>query len=207
MSPRSTNRFAGGVLVLALLLSGCAGTPPLVDVSDGTKARAVDASTQRMFARALDAMAKEDWATAEKSLLAVTNAMPELSSPWTNLGIVYLRTGRTAEAASVLGIAVDHDPSDCPPRLVLAELAERARDYQKAREHYLACLEKEPDNRVALVNLGIVQEIYLGDLPDALQRYEHYRDVEPGDEARVAAWIADLSRRVDPQVVSAEGVR
>jgi len=43
-------------------------------------------------------------------------------------------------------------------------------------------------------NLGILCEIYMRDLPCALEQYEHYLELIPDDKT-MNIWVSDVSRR------------
>ena len=50
--------------------------------------------------------------------------------------------------------------------------------------------------REAYLNLGILYELYLGRLDDALQAYQKYQALSESADQRVAGWVSDLERRL-----------
>ncbi len=47
----------------------------------------------------------------------------------------------------------------------------------------------------AILNLGILQDLYLGDSKQALLLYERYLSLTPSGDTTVAKWVADLKNR------------
>ena len=49
------------------------------------------------------------------------------------------------------------------------------------------------------LNLGILYEVYLGKLPQALEAYREYQELQASvgaEDARVKGWVIDLERRL-----------
>ena len=52
-----------------------------------------------------------------------------------------------------------------------------------------------PEYALAHYNLGVLNELYLQRLDEALRHFENYQSLV-GEDEQVAKWIADLTRRV-----------
>ncbi|UCE89659.1 MAG: tetratricopeptide repeat protein, partial [Pseudomonadota bacterium] len=68
-------------------------------------------------------------------------------------------------------------------------------DFKKAQDAYRQALKIEPDYALAHRNLGILYDLYMGDLSRALKHYERYQALTGGDDRQVDKWIVDLKRR------------
>ena len=88
------------------------------------------------------------------------------------------------------------NPNNCAAYMDLGVLARRAGDFSAAEANYLACTQHEPAFRDAYLNLGILYELYLGRLDDALKAYQTYQSLSASADLKVAAWVADLERRL-----------
>ena len=75
-------------------------------------------------------------------------------------------------------------------------LSRRAGDFLTAEANYLACTQRVPNFREAYLNLGILYELYLGRLDDALKAYQTYQTLSENPDMRVAGWVSDLERRI-----------
>ncbi|MGD8818404.1 MAG: tetratricopeptide repeat protein, partial [Acidobacteriota bacterium] len=65
-----------------------------------------------------------------------------------------------------------------------------------AESLYQTCIELQPDFKDAYLNLGILYELYLGKLPEALQYYRAYQSMLDEPDRRVQGWVMDLERRL-----------
>ncbi len=67
-------------------------------------------------------------------------------------------------------------------------------EFKKAEEDYKRSIALKPDFRDAVLNLGILYELYLGKFADALKNYREYVKLG-GDRKDVLSWIEMLEKR------------
>lgn len=157
---------------------------------------AVAGRNAELFARATELLQQSRWTQAETLLLTLTADQPELSGPWVNLAQVYVAQGREGDATAALEQAVLANPANCAARTDLGVLLRRQGDFAGAEAHYLACLDYQPEYRAAYLNLGILYDLYLGRLADALHAYRQYQTLAAEPDRRVNVWVVDLERRI-----------
>jgi tetratricopeptide (TPR) repeat protein len=160
-----------------------------------TSSRRVSARTGVIFQQATEALESEDYELAETLLLEFIELEPEFSSPYTNLGILYLKTSRAEAALTLFRKAIELKPDDCIPLVQIGIVERQRRSFELAEKSYLACIANDPNYATAYLNLGILYELYQGRLPDALSAYQTYLTLAPSKQ--VASWVIDLSRRVE----------
>jgi Flp pilus assembly protein TadD len=71
----------------------------------------------------------------------------------------------------------------------------QAGQFDKARQAYEKAIALDANYTPAILNLGILQDLYLGDSKQALALYERYLALTPSGDATVAKWVADLKNR------------
>jgi len=205
-----SNPFTREKLVLALviaLLQACAsggardrdpesGGDPLPVQEGVIVAPEVQGENARAFARATDALRSGRVTEAEGLLVQITEDQPELAGPWINLAEVYVVQGRESDARKALARAVAANPVSCAARTELGVLLRRQGEFAEAEAQYRACLDAAPDYRAAYLNLGILYELYLGRLEEALEAYRQYQFLAAEPDRRVAGWVMDLERRL-----------
>lgn len=148
------------------------------------------------FATATEALRAGRLTEAEGLLLQITDEQPELAGPWINLAEVFIAQGREDAARQALDKAIEANPANCAARTELGVMLRREGDFSGAESHYRACLQAAPDYRDAYLNLGILYELYLGRLDDALAAYRRYQLLASEPDRRVAGWVMDLERRL-----------
>lgn len=131
-------------------------------------------------------------------LLKMTEKMPSLAAVHIDLGIAYARTGDLDRAEASLNKALQSDPKQPAAYNELGMVQRRRAEFAKARANYEAALAQSADFQYAHKNLAILCDLYLGDYTCAMEHYEAYSRIVPGD-AEVVKWIADLRNRARKQ--------
>lgn len=189
--------------LLALVAAGCASVAPPPPAAPAAVAEApVSADVQQAFDNAVRALAAGQVAQAESGFRALTVSNPELGGPHADLGLIYRQTGRLPEAVAALEQAVRASPKQ-PLYLNQLGLAYRQQgQFDQAREAYERALELAPDYAAAMLNLAILNDLYLGDGRRALALYERYLELSPQGDAQVSKWVLDLRNRKPQQLAS-----
>ncbi|HEY7885897.1 MAG TPA: tetratricopeptide repeat protein, partial [Cellvibrionaceae bacterium] len=184
---RFTKPFSAAAL-LALLLSGCAGSPPQ-QASEDTDTGAfnavlpageptpnpytrgphprVNADTRRQFESAKQAMHRGDWPQAEQLLNAITESQPNLSGAWLNLGIVWRKLGQDDKARAAFEQSTVANPNHIAAYNHLGLLLREQGDFAGAEAAYSQALAVWPFDVSTHRNLGILYDLYLGQWPQA----------------------------------------
>lgn len=187
-----------GVSLLAVL-AGCA-TPGARDAVPGkaSKVKAeqpVAPEIRRPYDRALAALQAGNHKEAETVLLELTRKYPDLSGPFANLGIVYQRTGRSAEAVAMFKKAIAINPEQPAYYNQLGIVHRGAGRFAEAQRAYTNALEVDANYPLAHLNLAILYDLYLGEPGKAMTHYRRYGELYPADRQQVEKWIVDLQQR------------
>jgi tetratricopeptide (TPR) repeat protein len=149
-----------------------------------------------LFDRATAMLREGNDAAAEVLFLELTESQPELAGPWTNLAHIYVGRGDQEEARRHLERALTANPNNCEALILMGVLARKNGLFSEAEEAYMQCTAAQPFFADAYLNLGILYELYMGRLGEALAAYNEYQSLIAEPDMKVAGWVMDLERRV-----------
>jgi len=205
----SSADWALPVLLCTALFAGCASAPPpqaaTATTATATTAAAsppaLDAATQQRLADAQGALRQGRTADAERAFTSLAQSSPELAGPHAALGLLHRQAGRIPESVAEFEQAVRYAPRQPVYFNELGLSLRMQGQFAAARAAYDKAIALSPQYGAAVLNLGILNDLYLGDEQRALELYEQYLALVPGGDPMVAKWVADLKRRV-PQTVA-----
>ena len=196
----SLNRFYRigrmAILLLTVIGTGCSQVPVSAPDQQPTVGQnnAIPRQVMQTYRDALRYMSKGKYDKAEPLLVDLTKNRPDLSGPFANLGIVYARSERYADAEQSFRQAISISPGDAELYNHLGVLLRHEGKFVEAQSVYQQGLKVQPDNRHLLRNLGILYDLYLGAPHAALTQYEAYQKIA-ADDKQVNGWIVDLKRQ------------
>jgi len=225
---RSVEHRAAWEVLACMALAACATTPepgaatgvkaPQAVVASAAPASApesapvkavepevvVTPAAQRAFDDARRLMRAGRTDDAERAFLALTKSDPDLAGPHANLGVIYRDHGNRFEpAVAELERAVKLSPRQAAFHNELGVAYRQAGQFDKARQAYEQALALDANFAPAVLNLGILSDLYLGDGARALTLYERYLALTPQGDAAVAKWVVDLKNRKPSPVAAA----
>jgi len=170
-----------------------ASAPPSVTAAPADVA--VSPDSQRAFDDAARVLRGGNPADAERRFRSLAQAHPELPGPHANLGLIQRQAGKLPEAVAELETAVKLSPRQPVYWNQLGVTYRQAGQFAKAREAYEKAIGLDPGYSAAVLNLGILHDLYLNDGARALELYGRYLLLQPSGDATVTKWVADLKNR------------
>lgn len=152
-------------------------------------------AVEEKFNRSVVLLKEEKYDDAIALLEEVIAVEKRVAAPYVNLGMAYNLKGDEEQAEKNLMNAVNIELDHPVANNQLGLLYRKQGRFDDARKAYTNALTRYPDYLPVIKNLGILCELYIRDLPCALEQYEHYQSLKPDDKT-MTNWIADLSRRV-----------
>src|SRR5262245_53065199 len=174
-------------------------SPVAVAPKDAEPEVPVDPRAQAAFDTARRAMRAGRNDDAERQLKALAASNPELGGVHANLGLLYRQAGKLPESASALEKAVQASPRQAVFHNQLGITYRLQGQFTKARDEYEKAIALDATYASPVLNLGILNDLYLQDRKRALALYDQYLALSGGDAA-VTKWVADLKNRKDDHV-------
>jgi Tfp pilus assembly protein PilF len=185
---------SGFVLALTVFLSACQISPSKPEKKDAVQE--VPAAAQSLFDSAVAAQRDQRWGQAEAQFKQLTEKYPQLSGPHLNLALLYAQTQKPELAESEFKRALQINPNNIAAYNQYAIWLRGQGRMQEAEATYQQALAHAPDNADTHLNLGILYDMYMGRLPQALEQYQRYLELNDDEKSPVKGWVVDLQRRL-----------
>lgn len=194
----STSPGKGGGEKADAPAAAVSATTGSVASADPYLAQKVDVSgaVQQRFDAGLKLIEAKDWTRAAAHFEALHKDEPKLSGPLVNLALIARAQNDHAKAQSLLKQAIALNRLNWDAYLLLALDYRETGDFKAAAAVYDDALRLWPDNEQVHLNAGILRDLYLGELPQALTHYQRYLALHGAEDKWVKAWAADVERRI-----------
>jgi tetratricopeptide (TPR) repeat protein len=149
----------------------------------------------QQYAQALQLMKAGRGTDAELEFKQLAVAYPQLSGPQVNLGILYLKDSRLADAEAALKSALQINAANAAAANELGIVERRLGKFSDAELAYQSAIAAEPNYADAHLNLGVLYDLYLAQPQKALEQFERYIEIK-GDTKPVSGWVVELRKRV-----------
>ena len=184
------------LMIVLLLLAGCAGTPESV-VQEAPQQQA-GSETEVDMSAAIAALNEGKPLIAEALLRGLAQRHPQAGMPWVNIGLIHFRRGEWDRAQQAAEKALALQPEINEADYLLGLVAHQRRDAPLALKHYQASLAKEQQHANSHYNLALLYDTYYQDLKKALFHYHRYLELIDGEDEATRSWVRELEGQLTP---------
>lgn len=185
-------------LIVLAALGGCAGVPRETppggnDIVEPTTAAVADQEIA-LFQHALASLNGADLDRAAAEFNALTKSRPGLAGPWVNLALVDIKKNDLPAAEQNITRALAQNPRMPQAYNVLGFIEVAKGNMAAAVTHYRKAIALKGDYALAYFNMALLHDIYLHDIPTAVQNYKRYLELTGNQDKKTADWLAELER-------------
>jgi len=156
----------------------------------------VPAAAQTLFDSAIAAQREQHWEQAEQQLKQLCEKYPQLSGPHLNLALLYTQTQKPQLAEAEFKQALQINSNNIAAYDQYGIWLRGQARLSEAEAIYLQALQRAPDHADTHLDLGILYDLYMGKLPQALEQYQRYLELANDEKSPVHGWVVDLQRRL-----------
>lgn len=189
-------------ITLMMLLSGCGfwNAKPQLQDSQAELAPISDELT-KAYNQGLALLQKEQFIEAEEHWQKTAAQWSEFPGVWSNLAITLWHLEQYQPALESAEKALMLDEEFCPVQSVQGLLLRELGQFEEAIAAYEKALLCDPENPDVPLNLGILYDLYLQNLAQALVYYEQAQSLQESEDPTLAMWVEDLKNRQPAQLV------
>ena len=159
-------------------------------------ATAIPSGAKRDYDAALVFIDNKDWSKAIAQLQKIVVQYPELQGAGVALAWAYWQSGDKATAAPKLQSLIDANKlTRADAYNYLAIINREQGKFANAEALYKKAINQWPNDPVLHENLGVLYELYLGRLDDALLAYRQAQEIKGGVDKKLKGWIKVLARK------------
>jgi tetratricopeptide (TPR) repeat protein len=188
------------LLLVILFMAGCSSvktqdaTP--ATPTDGKVAAAAPSAAEleiELYTQALRYISQNQLDEAESALRGITEKRPELAGPWANLGLIKIKQNQFDKAEEHLNKALQRNPKLAQAYNLLGFIESKRTHISKAKDLYEKAIANKDDYALAHYNVALIYDIYLRDIPKAVEHYKRYLELTNFEDKRTADWLKELS--------------
>jgi len=192
--PSSDSQGKNSDTVNANSNSSVDSTVSVVDPMADIQINAEIKSTYKQVAQ-LDKLKK--YVQAIKLLDGVQLKYPQLSGPDYQKARIYFSQKKFDLAIKSVDLSLANNSRNYYSLNLKGVILREQGKFDEAREMYFLAIEAYPAYPASHLNLGVLADIYLRDLPLALLQYREYMKLTSNQDKKVANWVLELERRIN----------
>jgi len=181
------------IVLLFITLAACSHNPSLEKQKETQASDNTAVSLElALYKKAVLTLNNKQLDQAETLFLKMSKVQPDMAGSWANLALIRLKKNDLNGAKEYIGIALDKNPN-MPQALNLAgNIALRENRLNNAKTYFELAIKNKSNYALAHYNLALIYDIYLQDIPLAVQHYELYLQYSTQPDKSTEKWIKGL---------------
>lgn len=189
------NWLASAVIMAVIcMINGCA-TPGGGSSKGAAGVETLTPSQSERYQQALSKLEETRPKEAEKLLENLVRERTDVAELWINLAISQYQQNKWQAAENTVNQILVSFPRVAQAHNLAGLLAVEKGEFKQAEQHYVRALKISPSYTNALYNMALLQDVYLRNIPSAVDYYNRYLALAKDDEA-TKAWANNLSQRL-----------
>lgn len=165
------------------------GVDPMADIQ-------INAEIKKAYKDVASLNKAKKYSVAINLLDGIQKKYPQLSGPDYQKARIYLNQGKLRQALESVELSLKNNQRNYFSLNLKGIILKESGQFEQSKEVYLEAIKVYPPHPNSHLNLGVLADIYMGELPLALIQYREYMRLVDNKDKTVANWILELERRV-----------
>lgn len=171
------------------LKSSFQGVDPMKDIQ-------IDDEIKKAYKKVASLNKSKNYKVAITLLEDVQKKYPQLSGPDYQKARIYFNQGKMEQALAAVDQSLKNNQRNYYSLNLKGIILRELGRFEESRGIYLAAIDVYPPYPNSHLNLGVLADIYMGELPFALIQYKEYMKLVENKDKKVANWIIEIERRI-----------
>lgn len=188
--------------LLLLFSAGCTTTQPTTQEPNNKRDELSTKSTKielSVYTKALIALNNNELDKAQKLFTKMSQLQPDIAESWANLALISVKKSQYQEAQNFVKMTLQKKPKMVEALNLMASLEQRKGNIIAAKSLYQEALTYNPNYSLAHYNLALIYDMYLQDIPNAINHYQLYLKNTKNKDKQTSEWLAGLQATMENQ--------
>jgi len=182
-------------LIMFLTLGACSNQPANTTANNTLKAQS-SAQELVLYKEAIVALNNNDLVKAETLFTQMSTLQPNIAGPWANLALINIKNNNLVKAEQQVKVALKKNPKMAQALNLSGHIAAKKGQINLAKSYYQQALINKPDYALAHYNLALLYDIYLQNIPKAIDHYQQYLSHNLKTDKVTESWLKGLKATV-----------
>jgi tetratricopeptide (TPR) repeat protein len=201
MSSMYYTKLAISSLLLLSIFSCSTGQSPTQETAkkadiQSTKSTKIELS---VYTNALIALNNNELDKAQRLFTKMSKLQPDIAGSWANLALISVKKEQYKNAEKLIKTALQKNPKMVQALNLMASLEQRKGNIINAKELYQEALTYNPKYALAHYNIALIYDIYLQDIPKAINHYQLYLLNSKNKDVQTSQWLEGLQANIGNQ--------
>lgn len=180
-----------------LIMSGCSLFATKPKLQDGAMdySQPIPEALTEAYNQGLILLKKEQFAEAQTHWQNTAEQWPQYPGVWSNLALSQWHLEQYQQGLASSEKALELNAEFCPAKKIQALLQKENGQFETAIRNYEQAAICAPEDADIPYNIGIIYDLYLQDLSQALVYYSQAQELLSEENETLAMWITDLTNR------------
>jgi len=165
------------------------GPDPMADIQ-------INSEIKKAYGKVASLDSAKKYSEALAILSNIQTKYPQLSGPDYQMARIYFSQKKLKEALVSVNASLKNNQRNYYSLNLKGVILREQGDFDGAKNSYLKAIEIYPPYANSHLNLGVLADIYLRDLPLALIQYREYMRLTKNQDKKVANWVLEIERRI-----------
>ncbi len=165
------------------------GVDPMGDIQ-------INAEIKKVYKEVAKLNQSKKYTVAINLLDGMQKKYPQLSGPDYQKARIYLNQGKLQRALESIELSLKNNQRNYYSLNLKGIILKESGQFEQSKKVYLNAIKVYPPYPNSHLNLGVLADIYMGDLSLALVQYREYMRLVDNKDKMVANWILELERRI-----------